>query len=211
MRLPERENLERFVCGVSRSRTFLSILSFHPLLKHTPPPTHHPLFTNFAINGSHQGQSLLSLPTIFHILLIFLIVLVVPRYLANRTQIDWRWLSFNATFTFMFQLTIFVFFLLSIQEKHLVNNSQPRLLGRLHRYVTVVAVIAVAVNNISLNFFLSILLIIDRHWRSQEAPQIPSWYRRSSWDQALPKVHWAPYPKASIPEACSWDCSGLQG
>ena len=134
VRLLERENLKRFVCGVFRSRTFLSILPFRPLLKHILPPPHHPHFTNFVINGSHQGLSLLSLNIIFRLLLIFVIVVVVPHYVANRTQIDWRWVSFHATFAFLSQLTIFVFFLLFIQVKPLVNNSQPRLPGRLLRY-----------------------------------------------------------------------------
>ena len=57
-----------------------------------------------------------------------------PHYVANRSQIDWRWASFHATSTLPSHLTNLVFFLFSIQVKHLVNNSQPRLLGRPPRY-----------------------------------------------------------------------------
>ena len=68
------------------------------------------------------------------LLLIFLIVVVVAHYIANCTQIDWRWVSFMATFTYSSQHTVFVFLLLPIKAKLLVNNSRPRLPGRLLRY-----------------------------------------------------------------------------
>ena len=116
--------MERFVCGVSRSRSFLSILPFRP-----SSSTHHQQhFANFAINGSHQGLSLPSLNILFYLWLIFVIVLVVAHYVANRTQIDWRWVP-------PYFHTIFVF-ILSIQVKRLVNNSQPRQPGRPLRYVS---------------------------------------------------------------------------
>ena len=70
MRLPERENLERFVCGVSRSRTFLSILSFHPLLKHTStntPPTFYKLRHQWLAPRSVSSISSYYLPYLAHI------------------------------------------------------------------------------------------------------------------------------------------------
>ena len=170
VRLPERENLERFVCGVFRSRTFLSILSFRPLLKHKPPPQHHLLFYKSSTSMARTKVCLFYLLTlIFYLLLIFVIVVVVAHYVANRTQIDWRWVSLHVTFTFLFQLTIFVFFLLSIQVKHLVNNSQPRLPGRLHRYV-LSSPSSSLLATYRLTFFFLSFLLLDRYWRSQEAP-----------------------------------------
>lgn len=170
--------LETFCLWSFQESNFPFHPSFPPLLKHTPPSQHHPHFTNFAINGSHQGLSLLSLNIILRLLLIFVIVVVVAHYVANRPQIDWRWISFHATFTLLSQLTIFMF-LLSIQVKRLVNNSQPRLPGRPLRYVF--PSLSSPSSPSTTNFFLPFSLL-DCHWRSQEASQIPSWYRRSPWD-----------------------------
>ena len=40
------------------------------------------------------------------------------------------------------------------------------------------------------------------HWRSEEAPPLPPWHRRSPRDPQVPKVYRSPHSQNSFPAAC---------
>ena len=164
MRLLERENLKRFVCGVFRSRTFLSILPFRPLLKHAPPST----ITTFYKPRYQWLVPRFVYLLLLYLLLIFIIVVVLALYVANRTQIDWRYVPFRAIHNFDSTCNLCLLPLLysgKAPRKQLATKA-ARKTAQVCSLVTVVTVVVVvAVDNITLNLFLFCPTYIDCHWR----------------------------------------------
>ena len=175
MRLPNRENLKRFVWEAKRGSKIPFFPPLRPFLSHTPLQQLQQIFVKSPSNGSYQGIHPVP-PSHSRIVADFVVIALVTLvvvFVANRSQIYRRSVSVHAATTRFSKLVIPSPG--KAPRKQLATKA-ARKTAQVRWSLSSSSSLPATSDSPSL--FSSCLS--DRNWRCQEAPQIPPRYRRSS-------------------------------